>query len=138
MGNAVFEGGCSCGKVRYRAEGDVTSLCYCHCRSCRRAAGAPFVAWGTFPRSTFRITAGDLTTYRSSAEVVRGFCSTCGTPLTYEHARRPQGIDVTLASLDQPGVLRPACHIWVSHRLPWVELGDGLPQYPEWQAAERP
>jgi hypothetical protein len=135
MAVPIFEGGCSCRKVRYRAEGQATSLCYCHCQSCRRATASPFVAWGTFRRPPFQITAGEMATYRSSAEVVRGFCSACGTPLTYEHARSPGQIDVTLASLDDAGVLQPGYHIWVSHRLPWVALRDGLPEYSEWRAA---
>ena len=136
MGDGVFEGGCSCGRVRFHASSPATNLCYCHCRSCRRACSAPFVAWATFEKRAFRITAGELATHRSSAEVVRGFCSACGTPLSYEHARRPGQVDVTLVSLDDPSELRPGYHIWVSHRLPWVLLGDGLPQYPEWRATD--
>jgi hypothetical protein len=132
MAEPVFDGGCSCGRVRYRAEGEATDLCYCHCRSCRRATAAPFVAWGTFRRPPFRISAGELALHRSSEAVVRGFCSACGTPLTYEHQRRPGAIDVTLVSLDDPALLRPQYHIWVSHRLPWIALADGLPQHDEW------
>ena len=58
----------------------------------------------------------------------RGFCGECGTSLTYRHRDQAGEIDVTLATLDEPGEVAPECHIWVSDKLAWVELGDGLPQ----------
>ena len=133
MGAGELEGGCLCGATRFRVSGPVTNLCCCHCRSCRLAAGAPFVAWGTFETARFGLLRGELARYRSSKSVVRSFCSTCGTALTYTHDARPGELDVALVTLDDPGALRPECHIWTSHKLPWVALGDGLPEHPEWR-----
>ena len=138
MSKASYEGSCLCGKTRYRAQGPATNLCYCHCRSCRGAAGASMVAWATFEKAKFEVTAGDLMLYRSSSHVLRGFCPRCGTALTYVHDRRPDAIDVTLATIPDPGDLHPRAHIWVSHKLPWVTLGDGLPQFPEWAPSPKP
>jgi hypothetical protein len=107
----------------------------CHCRSCRLASGAPFVAWATFPVAGFRLTQGEITRYASSKKVMRGFCGTCGTALTYLHEARPQELDVAVATLDEPALVAPEFHIWVSHKLPWVVLADGLPQYAEWRQA---
>jgi hypothetical protein len=129
MSEARYTGGCLCGAVRYQLTGAGTSLCYCHCRSCRRAAGAPAVPWGTFVRSAFTVTRGSIVEYRSSPPVLRGFCPQCGTSLTYRHERRAAEIDVTLASLDDPGALAPQVHVWVSDKLPWVSISDGLPQF---------
>ena len=128
----VYDGGCLCGEVRYRARGEVTNLANCHCRSCRGSSGAPFVAWGTFRVASFEIVKGDPVPHRSSKHVERRFCGRCGTALTYLHDKRPEQIDVTLATLDDAKALRPLAHIWVSHKLPWLVLGDGLPQHPEW------
>ena len=130
MSEACYSGGCLCGAVRYRLAGAGTNLCYCHCTSCRRAAGAPAVAWGTFARSAFSLTRGSLAEYRSSPPVARGFCAQCGTSLSYRHERRAAEIDITLASLDDPGVLVPQMHVWVSDKLPWVSIRDDLPQFP--------
>lgn len=131
----MYEGGCLCGDVRYRVEGEATNLCYCHCRSCRLASGAHCVAWGTFDPARFRVTQGAITHCRSSPQVLRGACARCGTSLSYAHEARPGEIDITLASLDDATGLAPECHIWVSHKLTWVRLGDGLPQYPEARTA---
>lgn len=130
------EGGCLCGATRFRVEGDATSRCFCHCRSCRLASGAPFVAWATFPLDGFRLLEGRLAEYSSSKGVVRGFCPSCGTAVTYAHEARASLIDIALAALDEPSLLPPEFHIWVSHKLSWVVIGDGLPQYPR-MAGER-
>jgi hypothetical protein len=123
-------GGCLCGSVRYEVSGEGRTLCYCHCDSCRRATGAPMVPWGTFARDRFRVTRGVLAEHRSSAPVVRGFCATCGSSLTYAHAAHPREIDVTLASLDDAAQFAPQMHVWVADKLPWVSISDGLPQFP--------
>ena len=128
------EGGCLCGATRYRAGGDASHVGYCHCRSCRRSCGAPFVAWATFPKASFVFSAGEPTRHRSSDAVLRSFCPRCGTPLTHEHSATPEEIDVTLASLAEPHGLAPGFHIWVSHKPPWVVLADELPQYAESRA----
>jgi hypothetical protein len=124
-----YSGGCLCGAVRYEVGGPAGTLCYCHCHSCRRAAGAPFVAWGTFSRAAWRVTRGQLHQYRSSAAVLRGFCAACGGALTYCHAERSAEIDVTLASLDQPAALVPQMHVWVADKLPWIGIDDDLPRF---------
>ena len=124
-------GGCFCGTVRYAVAGEPRFLCFCHCTSCRRAAGAMPVAWGTFKAADFQITHGDLNEANTSPGVTRGYCGRCGTSLTYQHVRRENEIDVTLASFDAAAELRPTVHIWVEDKLPWVKITDGLPQYPK-------
>jgi hypothetical protein len=130
------EGGCLCGAVRYEVTGAARDLCYCHCRSCRLASGAHCVAWGTFDPARFRVTRGALAHHRSSPPVLRGFCAACGTAVSYAHAGKPGELDLALASLDDASGLAPECHIWVSHKLPWVRLADGLPQYAEVRVRE--
>jgi len=129
MTTSLHAGGCLCGSVRYSAGGAVINLCYCHCNSCRRATGAMMVAWGTFAVAEFAIVRGRLSHYRSSPQVVRGFCADCGGVLTYRHDARPEEIDVTLASLDDPAGLAPQSHIWVEDKVPWVAITDALPQF---------
>ena len=125
----IFRGGCLCGAVRYQAHGPASHLCFCHCASCRRAAGAPGVPWATFPAASFKLTKGALTEYQSSAQVTRGFCAQCGTSLTYRNSARAAEIDVTPATLDDPERLAPRAHIWMRDRLSWAVPGDSLPRF---------
>ena len=127
----MVTGGCSCGAVRYEARGDCSNSMLCHCRSCRKAAGAPVVAWATFALSGFRFTEGTPAEFRSSPPVVRTFCDTCGTPLTYRHEDYGDAIDITTCSLDEPERFPPTHHSWLSHDVPWVRFGDGLQGFQE-------
>jgi hypothetical protein len=129
MNSPTYFGRCYCGTVRFSVTGPVRNLCVCHCESCRRAAGAAFVAWGTVDADRFKILSGEPTAVRLSAEVERTFCSHCGSSLTYRHDLRAGDVDFTLVSLDDPGALAPRMHIWVQDKLPWVTLNDGLPQF---------
>ncbi|MEM1114351.1 MAG: GFA family protein [Pseudomonadota bacterium] len=127
---AFQEGGCLCGQIRYRVYGPITHPAYCHCESCRRASGAPLVAWGTVMRAALIFTKGELAMASTSPDVERGYCLCCGSQITYWHRQRGTEIDVTLASLDNPALVAPQSHIWVADKLPWMEINDGLPQYP--------
>jgi hypothetical protein len=129
MNELEYDGGCFCGKVRYSITGAVRDVCYCHCESCRRASGAPFVAWATFAAADFVAVRGELAQHRSSEYVLRGFCSTCAATLTYWHEARADEIDVALVSLDAAPALAPRYHLWVADKLPWIDLNDSLPHY---------
>lgn len=128
--DGAAEGGCLCGAVRYRAAGPAGDPTLCHCRSCRKAAGAPVVAWVTFPAAGFSFVSGRPVAYRSSPEVVRTFCGGCGTPLTYRHDKLPLEVDVTTCSLDEPAAHPPRDQVWTSHRLGWMAATDRLPAFP--------
>jgi hypothetical protein len=129
MSAPAAEGGCLCGAVRYRATGPATHPTLCHCESCRRACGAPVVAWVTFPAHAFAFVRGAPVRRRSSPPVVRSFCGACGTPLTYQHDDFPDAVDVTTASLDDPAAFPPADHTHAAGRLPWLRLCEDLPGF---------
>jgi hypothetical protein len=131
MATTSVEGGCFCGAIRYRVTGAPGNSMVCHCRTCRRVATAPVVAWLTFAAERFEFTRGQPIEFRSSAPVTRTFCGACGSPLTYRHTRSLSEIDVTSCSLDDPERFPPTHHSWLSHDLGWVKFGDGLPTFQE-------
>ena len=126
----TFTGRCLCGSVRYECGAPILPPCFCHCESCRRAAGAHAVAWATVPRDTFRVVAGTLRSFVSSPPVVRQFCQHCGTPITYSNQQSPDSIDITVATLDSPDAMTPVDHIWMEDAPAWDRPGDGRPQFP--------
>ncbi|HEX3209530.1 MAG TPA: GFA family protein [Geminicoccaceae bacterium] len=126
-----LEGGCLCGRMRYRIEGAPRDAGYCHCRMCQRAAGAPVVPWLTAARQEFAWTAGEPAVYASSPGAERLFCPACGSQLVFRALAEPETLDVTLASLDDPAPIAPGHHIWTTSRIPWFETRDDLPRYPE-------
>jgi hypothetical protein len=102
---------------------------YCHCRMCQRAAGAPVIAWSTWPADRFAWSQGEPKSFASSAKGERWFCPSCGTPLTFVGPGDPTQVDVMLASLDDPAAFPPGCHAWTMSRVPWLEIADELPRY---------
>lgn len=122
MTESVHEGGCLCGAVRYRAWGEPKWVAYCHCRSCRRATGAPVSAYAGFAADAFELSQGEPARFASSPGVVRSFCGRCGTPLTYQGERWPDEIHVHLGTLDQPERLPPREHAFPAERIPWLEI----------------
>lgn len=131
-----LQGGCLCGAVRYRVSGKPKNTMVCHCQTCRRAAGAPVVAWLTFASSHFHWTQGKPVAFHSTPPVVRTFCGACGTPLTYAHERSPKTIDVTTCSLDAADSFPPTHHSWMSDNVSWVRFGDRLPTFPRSRPAK--
>ena len=101
------EGGCLCGRVRYRIDGEVRDAGYCHCRICQRAAGAPVVAWFSVGSADFAWSAGEAQAYRSTPGAERLFCPSCGTQLVFRELAEPGQTEVTIASLDDPAAVVP-------------------------------
>lgn len=126
-----IEGGCLCGAIRYRATARPVSRSICHCRTCRRASGAPSVAWSTFHIDHFAFTSGTPTQFYSSPDVVRTFCGRCGTPLGYRNVADPGTLDITTATLDAPEDYPPTKEIWIDHRLEWEPLSTATHHYPQ-------
>lgn len=125
----MIEGGCFCGEIRYELAGPEKFACFCHCESCQRAAGAPVVAWASYARDEFRVTRGKMHEHHSSPGVTRGICRNCGSSISYENDKRPGEIDITINTLDDPGVSRLRAHIWTEDKQPWLRIADDLPVY---------
>jgi hypothetical protein len=127
--NTPHEGGCLCGTVRYRITGHPVAGTLCHCRSCRLASGAPSLAWTVVRVADFHHDGARPVEFESSPGIFRTFCGACGTSLTWRSAARPDTIDVTTASLDQPDDFAPTKEIWVEHKLSWETANPVLPHY---------
>ncbi len=130
----MLAGGCLCGAVRYEAAAAPFHETLCHCADCRRAVGASPVAWFTVPAASLRWVAGAPSAYASSPGVLRRFCGTCGTSLTFEAV--PGEVDVTGCSLDDPDVAAPRDHTWTASRVAWDMVCDGLPAFPRTRREE--
>ena len=123
------EGGCLCGAVRFRCEGEPINVRICHCRNCQKAMGSPFFARALYEQSALTVT-GDTGRYPSSDRIERVFCTRCGTRL-FSWRRDGSAAGVALATFDDRNAFPPTEHIWVSEKIAWVRFDDGLPQHSE-------
>ncbi|MBT4487843.1 MAG: GFA family protein [Rhodospirillaceae bacterium] len=123
-------GGCLCGAIRFEITGEPMVISHCHCGTCRKATGAPFITWITLAPEGLRYIQGTPAIYRSSDTVRRTFCANCGTTLGYAADGYDDELDISAAALDEPGQVVPDDHIWSDDMLPWFKFDDGLPRLP--------
>lgn len=121
----VHTGGCQCGKIRFRAEGELGIASICHCRMCQKAFGSFYAPLVEVPAKGFTWTRGMPRLFQSSNHVARGFCADCGTPLTYEAPG--DSIAVAIGAFDRPEEIEPVIQYGVEKKLPYLGRLDALP-----------
>jgi hypothetical protein len=120
-GTRLRQGGCLCGQVRFDCLGEPAAIGLCHCLECRKATGAPFMAYADWPPARF--------SYRGRIDTVSGrsFCPQCGTRVFHLSDR---GAEVLLGALDEaPGDLVPTVEGWTIRRAPWLAPVPGARQF---------
>ncbi len=122
------EGGCLCGAIRYRVSGDPVAATLCHCADCRRASGGTNVAWVVFERAALEWLGGEPLAYASSPGIHWLHCQACGSLVGYRRASRPDHVDITTGTLDDPGRFPPDVEIWVGEKIDWEALHPDLPK----------
>ena len=123
------QGGCQCGRVRYRVTADPLYLVACHCKECQRQSGSAFALSMIVQQSTF-IVEGELKMFERSSESGRPlrcfFCPECGTRI-YHQPSYAEGIaNIRAGTLDDTSWLKPQMHVWTSSKQPWVEIPEGV------------
>ena len=126
-----INGGCLCGRVRYKITGPLSDADHCHCSKCRRQHGAAFSTYADFSPGDFKWTSGEnhVKVFETVAGAGWCFCSECGSSL----AATDKGVitSVTLGTVEgDPGIV-PASHIFVGSKAPWYEINDDLPKFEE-------
>lgn len=129
----MISGRCHCGAVSYQMPAEARHA-LCHCTDCRRASGAPAVAWALAPADQLQIQ-GEPKVYASSEHGRRHFCETCGTGLFYTNESIfPGMIDIQTATLDDPDALPLMAQIQVAERIGWMTSLDELPVFERYPA----
>lgn len=95
---AWLEGGCHCGRVRFRARGRREAL-HCNCSICRMKG---FLHWIVPPEDFESLRGSDeLTTYQFNTGVAKHtFCRHCGVQPFYTPRSHPMHWDVNVHCLD--------------------------------------
>ena len=122
-----MEGGCACGRVRYRAAVSSDDAYLCHCRMCQRATGSVSIAFANVKRSAVTWDS-EPDWFDSSPIAHRPYCRECGTSLGFTYKTGSENIDLTVASFDDPSRFKPTSHFGTEsmHRA-WLNT-EGLPE----------
>ena len=128
----TIEGGCLCGKVRYRVDGPLSGVDHCHCSMCRRQHGAAYATYAQFEAGDFEWTAGAelVKVFETAQGAGWCFCAECGS--TMAGSDNGKITSITLGTVEgEPGIV-PELHIFAGSKAPWHEINDALPQFDEW------
>jgi len=127
---SMIRGSCLCGAVKYEVDGSLGGAVNCHCSMCRKAHGAAFASYARVDKKAFAFVSGAdrISSYQSSADVIRTFCSRCGSTLQFMRLTRPDTFWIALGTMDDDPGVRPERHIYVDSKAPWFDITDGLEQ----------
>jgi hypothetical protein len=140
---ASFDGGCTCGALRYRMTSRPMFVHCCHCRWCQRETGASFAL-------NAMIEADRVVLLRGTPEVVNtpsnsgkgqkiSRCPHCRIAVWSNYAGAGDAVRfVRVGALDEPDRWPPDIHIFTASKQPWVVLPPGMPAVEEYyKASER-
>lgn len=127
----MIHGGCLCGAVAYEYSGAITEIAMCHCRQCRKAQGAAFVANAPIESARFVITKGQnyLKHFRSSADKVRVFCEICASPIYSAKDNMPHIKRLRIGTIDSEFHCANRYHIYTQDKAQGFDITDNYPQY---------
>jgi hypothetical protein len=114
----TYTGGCQCGAIRFRTTDLIDNAHICHCRMCQKAVGNYFAALVGSGKAELVWTRGTPARFRSSENVERGFCSSCGTPLFYDPLHSDD-IGLMIGAFDNPQDIKLVSQDSIESRMPW-------------------
>jgi len=140
---SLIQAQCQCGGVRFELLAVPQELQHCYCSMCRKMHGAASATWTPLLESDIRFIAeGTQTKYHSSDNVVRSFCSVCGSNISLKYKFQADTIWMTPALFESdPAAATEAqswwknarvLHIFCGSKCEWYQLpNDGNPQLSE-------
>ena len=136
----TLEGGCLCGKVRFRAHKPPVRTFACHCTFCQRVTGSAFYAESIFEVDSVEFNAGELSKYEhvsdnSQKKVVVEFCPNCGTTIGLTFERWPSMRAISRGCYDNPNSVDISSHIWTRSAQTGVVLPALVDCYAEARAS---
>ena len=128
----TYEGGCSCGAVRYRLTSAPMFTHCCHCLDCQRQTGSAFVLNALIEGVRVE-TSGDTRGVVMPTDSGRPHtifrCPKCEVALWSEYGGRAEVRFMRVGTLDQPSAIAPDVHIYTRSKQPWVKLPEGAPAF---------
>jgi ubiquinone/menaquinone biosynthesis C-methylase UbiE len=143
---ALLTGSCACGAISWTSTSAPTLANNCHCETCRKISGSPYITFLHLPASDVTFTPSlsslQVKTYTASPHAERTFCRECGSTLTFKYHLMPDVIGVAIGTVDEgkstaslKGIGRK--HIWVSRKPEWYNIpDDGLERQERMEGVE--
>ncbi len=131
-----LEGGCTCGKVRYRLETEPMITHCCHCTWCQRETGSAFVINALIEMGEVTLTGEapvivDTPSLSGKGQLIAR-CPHCHVAVwSHYPSVRELAAFVRAGTLDDKAAIAPDVHIFTGSKVPWLTLEDGKPAFEE-------
>jgi len=135
-GADTFEGGCTCGHVRYRLTSQPLFVHCCHCRWCQRETGSAFVLNAMIESDRVERLGAEPELVDTPSQSGQGQliarCPRCRVAVWSHYAGAGRAVSfVRVGTLDEPDRCPPDIHIYTESKQPWVQLPPGARVVPQ-------
>ena len=126
----TFDGGCTCGAVRYRMESKPMIVHCCHCHWCQRETGTSFALNALIEADRVTLLQGQLEKVATPSNSGKGQdifrCPQCHIAVWSNYGGLGDKVDfVRVGTLDPAHRLSPDMHIFTASKQPWVVIPEG-------------
>jgi hypothetical protein len=137
-----YEGGCTCGAIRYRMETKPIIVHCCHCHWCQRETGASYALNAMIEADRVTLLQGKPETVLTPSNSGKGQnicrCQDCRIALWSNYSGTGDKVHfVRVGTLDEAHRLPPDIHIFTASKQPWVVIPDGQPAFKEYYEREK-
>jgi hypothetical protein len=131
--NDIFEGGCTCARVRYRMTSKPLIVHCCHCSWCQRQSGSAFAVNALIEADRVELLKGEVEEITvgspSGANQRIARCPDCRVAVWSNYLCLADGLGeairfIKVGSLDKPHQVPPDVHIFASSRQTWFTLPE--------------
>ena len=128
-------GSCLCGGFKYMVENPSRVLFNCLCGMCRKSVGAACFSTFLIPRNELvLLETSTIASHKSSENVLRHFCTTCGCS-TYGEDANHSFVAVCLGTVDGDLLVKKSGEAYAKYKAPWHQLYPGAPNSDEFEIA---
>ena len=118
-----WDGGCRCGKTRFRVTAPPLLAAACHCTGCQRMTASAFSLSLAIPEAGFTVTAGEPVIGGLHGASQHFMCAYCMSWMFTRPDGLPDIVNVRATMLDDCAWFAPFVDLWTDEKLPWATTG---------------
>jgi hypothetical protein len=139
---STYDGGCTCGAIRYRMEAKPIIVHCCHCHWCQRETGASYALNAMIEADRVTLLQGKPEMVPTPSDSGKGQnifrCPDCRIALWSNYSGAGDKVHlVRVGTLDEAHRLPPDIHIFTASKQPWIVIPDGQPAFKEYYEREK-
>ena len=129
----TLEGGCACGRARFRLASKPMFVNCCHCRDCQRQTGSAFVINALIEANRVEMLSGEteavvVPTDSGRPHIIHR-CPDCKVALWSHYGGRREVSFIRVGTLDDASWFRPEADIFMRSAQPWDHDETGVPKF---------